>query len=53
MIQHVVERIRDARLVTDVLVATDDARIKKAVEGFGGEAILTRADHRTGHGPRG
>ncbi|MFY9689283.1 MAG: 3-deoxy-manno-octulosonate cytidylyltransferase [Candidatus Acidiferrales bacterium] len=48
MIQHVVERIREARLVTDVLVATDDARIKKAVEAFGGEAMLTRADHRTG-----
>ncbi|HEX4002735.1 MAG TPA: 3-deoxy-manno-octulosonate cytidylyltransferase [Candidatus Acidoferrales bacterium] len=48
MIQHVVERIREARLVTDVLVATDDARIKTAVEAFGGEAMLTRADHRTG-----
>jgi 3-deoxy-manno-octulosonate cytidylyltransferase (CMP-KDO synthetase) len=48
MIQHVVERIRGARLVSDVLVATDDARIKKAVEDFGGEAMLTRADHRTG-----
>jgi 3-deoxy-manno-octulosonate cytidylyltransferase (CMP-KDO synthetase) len=48
MIQHVVERIRGARLVTDVLVATDDARIKKAVEDFGGQAMMTRADHRTG-----
>jgi 3-deoxy-manno-octulosonate cytidylyltransferase (CMP-KDO synthetase) len=48
MIQHVVERIRGARLVSGVLVATDDARIKKAVEDFGGEAMLTRADHRTG-----
>jgi 3-deoxy-manno-octulosonate cytidylyltransferase (CMP-KDO synthetase) len=48
MIQHVVERVRGARLVSEVLVATDDAGIKKAVEDFGGEAILTRADHRTG-----
>ncbi|MGA8869946.1 MAG: 3-deoxy-manno-octulosonate cytidylyltransferase [Candidatus Acidiferrales bacterium] len=48
MIQHVVERIRGARLVTDVVVATDDARIKKAVEDFGGQAMMTRMDHRTG-----
>jgi 3-deoxy-manno-octulosonate cytidylyltransferase (CMP-KDO synthetase) len=48
MIQHVVERVREARLVSGVLVATDDSGIKKAVEDFGGEAVLTRADHRTG-----
>jgi 3-deoxy-manno-octulosonate cytidylyltransferase (CMP-KDO synthetase) len=48
MIQHVVERVRRARLVEGVVVATDDAGIKNAVEAFGGEAILTRADHRTG-----
>ncbi|MGC2420292.1 MAG: 3-deoxy-manno-octulosonate cytidylyltransferase [Candidatus Acidiferrales bacterium] len=48
MIQHVVERLRRAQLVSRVVVATDDAGIQKAVESFGGEAILTRADHRTG-----
>lgn len=48
MIQHVVERVRGAGRVTRILVATDDDRIRKAVEEFGGEAILTRADHRTG-----
>jgi 3-deoxy-manno-octulosonate cytidylyltransferase (CMP-KDO synthetase) len=48
MIQHVVERVRVARLLTAVVVATDDQRIKSAVEAFGGEAILTRADHRSG-----
>jgi 3-deoxy-manno-octulosonate cytidylyltransferase (CMP-KDO synthetase) len=48
MIQHVVERVRQAQLVKNVLVATDDQRIKKAVEDFGGQAILTRPDHRTG-----
>ncbi len=48
MIQHVVERVRIARLPTAVVVATDDARIKKAVEDFGGEAVLTRSDHRSG-----
>src|SRR5208282_1052264 len=48
MIQHVVERVRQAQNVTRVVVATDDDRIRKAVEGFGGEALLTRSDHRTG-----
>jgi len=48
MIQHVVERVRRAQLVKSILVATDDERIKRAVEGFGGQAILTRPDHRTG-----
>jgi 3-deoxy-manno-octulosonate cytidylyltransferase (CMP-KDO synthetase) len=48
MIQHVFERVRTATLVSRVVVATDDARIKAAVEAFGGEAILTRSDHRTG-----
>lgn len=48
MIQHVVERVRQARLVSEVVVATDDAGIKNAVETFGGTAMLTRADHRTG-----
>jgi 3-deoxy-manno-octulosonate cytidylyltransferase (CMP-KDO synthetase) len=48
MIQHVVERVRRAQLVKSILVATDDERIQKAVEGFGGKAILTRPDHRTG-----
>jgi len=48
MIQHVVERVRQAELLSGVVVATDEASIKNAVEAFGGEAILTRADHRTG-----
>lgn len=48
MIQHVVERVRQAQLVTGVVVATDEASIQSAVEAFGGEAMLTRADHRTG-----
>jgi len=34
--------------VNDVVVETDDARIIKAVQAFGGEVIMTRADHETG-----
>jgi 3-deoxy-D-manno-octulosonate cytidylyltransferase len=48
MIQHVVERVRGAQLISSILVATDDERIQKAVEAFGGKAIITRPDHRTG-----
>jgi 3-deoxy-manno-octulosonate cytidylyltransferase (CMP-KDO synthetase) len=48
MIQHVVERVRRAQLVSRVVVATDESSIQQAVEAFGGEAILTRHDHRTG-----
>jgi 3-deoxy-manno-octulosonate cytidylyltransferase (CMP-KDO synthetase) len=48
MIQHVVERVRRAKRVSRVLVATDDAAIRDAVQGFGGEAVLTRRDHLTG-----
>lgn len=48
MIQHVVERVKQAETVSRVVVATDDKRIEAAVAAFGGEAILTRADHRTG-----
>jgi 3-deoxy-manno-octulosonate cytidylyltransferase (CMP-KDO synthetase) len=48
MIQHVVERVRRAQRVSRVVVATEDQRIKAAVESFGGEAIITRSDHRTG-----
>jgi 3-deoxy-manno-octulosonate cytidylyltransferase (CMP-KDO synthetase) len=48
MIQHVFERSRQAQLASRVVVATEDERIKSAVEAAGGEAMLTRADHRTG-----
>ncbi len=46
MIQRVYEQ---AKLVLDtVIVATDDQRIADAVHGFGGEAVLTSPDHRSG-----
>jgi 3-deoxy-manno-octulosonate cytidylyltransferase (CMP-KDO synthetase) len=48
MIQHVFEGSARARHASRVVVATEDERIKTAVEAVGGEAILTRADHRTG-----
>jgi 3-deoxy-manno-octulosonate cytidylyltransferase (CMP-KDO synthetase) len=48
MIQRVYERAKLSRLATRVVVATDDERILKAVTGFGGEARMTRSEHRTG-----
>ena len=48
MIQRVYERAKMAERVDQVIVATDDERIVKAVEGFGGQARMTRPDHRTG-----
>ena len=48
MIQHVCQRVAKAKMVNRVIVATDDVRIVTVVEGFGGEVMLTRADHPTG-----
>ena len=48
MIQRVYERVRRARRIDRVLVATDDERIAEAVRSFGGEAVLTSCSHTTG-----
>jgi 3-deoxy-manno-octulosonate cytidylyltransferase (CMP-KDO synthetase) len=48
MIQRVYERAKLAKSAGRVIVATDDDRVLKAVQDFGGEARMTRADHRTG-----
>ncbi len=48
MIQHVWERARSASHLDDVIVATDDARIVDAVQGFGGKAVMTDPSHRSG-----
>jgi 3-deoxy-manno-octulosonate cytidylyltransferase (CMP-KDO synthetase) len=48
MIQHVHERVRRARGLDRVLVATDDERIAAVVRAFGGEAVMTSTGHATG-----
>src|SRR5215468_7022107 len=48
MIQHVYERTRLVRGLACVLVATDDERIADVVRAFGGDVVMTRADHPTG-----
>jgi 3-deoxy-manno-octulosonate cytidylyltransferase (CMP-KDO synthetase) len=48
MIEHVFRRASEARLVDGVIVATDDPRIARVVDGFGGTAWMTRDDHQSG-----
>jgi 3-deoxy-manno-octulosonate cytidylyltransferase (CMP-KDO synthetase) len=48
LIEHVYRRAARVGAVQRVLVATDDERIKAAVEAFGGESVMTDAGHRSG-----
>jgi 3-deoxy-manno-octulosonate cytidylyltransferase (CMP-KDO synthetase) len=48
MVQHVYERAKRAPCLDEVVVATDDERIRSAVESFGGRVAMTSADHRSG-----
>ena len=46
VIQRVYEQVKS--MLDDVYVATDDDRIYKTVTDFGGKAVMTRADHKSG-----
>jgi 3-deoxy-manno-octulosonate cytidylyltransferase (CMP-KDO synthetase) len=48
MIEHVYQRARRAASVDAVVIATDDDRIARAAESFGGVAVMTAATHRSG-----
>ena len=48
MIQRVYARALRASCLADVLVATPDREIVDAVEAFGGRAVLTSREHRSG-----
>jgi 3-deoxy-manno-octulosonate cytidylyltransferase (CMP-KDO synthetase) len=48
MIQRVYERVLKAKTVSSVAVATDDKRIFAAVRKFGGHAIMTSSEHKSG-----
>jgi 3-deoxy-manno-octulosonate cytidylyltransferase (CMP-KDO synthetase) len=48
LIQHVYERAKGAKLLTDVVVATDDERISNAVSAFGGKTIMTPRTIKSG-----
>lgn len=46
MVQRVYEQVKKA--IEEVWVATDDSRIFDAVEKFGGKAVMTSPDHKSG-----
>ncbi len=48
VIQHVYEKSSQARMLDDLIVACDDELILETVKSFGGKAVLTSKDHRTG-----
>lgn len=47
MIQHVVERAETSG-AAEVIVATDDVRVKEGVEKFGGRVMMTSSEHTSG-----
>jgi len=48
MIQRVYEGASKSKLLSEVVVATDDERIFNEVKRFGGKVVMTSEDHRTG-----
>ncbi|MCP4411338.1 MAG: 3-deoxy-manno-octulosonate cytidylyltransferase [Gammaproteobacteria bacterium] len=48
MIQHVYERVSNARGLKSTYVATDDTRIATMVESFGGQVIMTTSEAQSG-----
>lgn len=48
LIQRVYEQAKKSKLLSDVIIATDDKRILSHVENFGGKAVMTSKRHRSG-----
>jgi 3-deoxy-manno-octulosonate cytidylyltransferase (CMP-KDO synthetase) len=48
MLQHVFERARASKYLSEVIIATDDVRIAGAAQSFGAPVRMTRADHPSG-----
>jgi 3-deoxy-manno-octulosonate cytidylyltransferase (CMP-KDO synthetase) len=48
MIQRVYQQAKKSTLLKDVIVATDDERIYKHVESFGGKVVYTQSEHPSG-----
>jgi 3-deoxy-manno-octulosonate cytidylyltransferase (CMP-KDO synthetase) len=48
LIQRVYEQALKVEGLSGVWVATDDGRIRKCVENFGGQVVMTREDHPSG-----
>lgn len=48
LVRHVYESASRAKVLSRVVVAADDQRVLDAVRAFGGEAVMTSPDHRSG-----
>ena len=48
MIRRVYEQASQSKLLSEVIVATDDERIFKEVESFGGKVVMTSTEHKNG-----
>lgn len=48
LVQHVVERVKQAKRIRNVIVATDDHRIVEAVKPFGTIVTITSDKHQSG-----
>jgi len=48
MIRHVYQCAVSCPDISEVYVVTDDERISRCVEDFGGKAVITRKDHQSG-----
>lgn len=48
MVQHVWERVSEARGIDEVIVAVDKGKVFRAVTAFGGKAVMTDLRHSSG-----
>ena len=48
MIQWVYEQANKSKLLDKLFVAVDDELVLKTIEGFGGNAVMTKPDHQSG-----
>lgn len=48
LVVHTYERAKKARLVSETVVATDDARVEEALRPYGVPVVMTRPDHPSG-----
>ena len=48
MIQWVYEQANKSKLLDKLFVAVDDERVFNSIEGFGGNAVMTKSNHQSG-----
>jgi 3-deoxy-manno-octulosonate cytidylyltransferase (CMP-KDO synthetase) len=48
MLRRVYEQVKKAKLLSDVVIATDDERIAEHVKTFNGEVVMTKTSHPSG-----